>query len=60
MNDSTITKANEQQAKAGEMSKFDELMQKIAELPADQQEKIAFFVNGYIAAKQIERGAAAV
>lgn len=39
---------------AGEMSEFEKLMQKIADMPAEEQEKIAFFVSGYIAAHESE------
>ena len=59
MNDSRNTTAAEN-TKSGEMSEFEKLMQKVADMPQDEQEKVAFFVNGYIAAKMNERGAAAV
>ena len=58
MNDSTNTAA--ENTKSGEMSEFEKLMQKVADMPQDEQEKVAFFVNGYIAAKMNERGATAV
>ena len=58
VNDSRNTTA--ENTKNGEMSEFEKLMQKVADMPQDEQEKVAFFVNGYIAAKMNERGAAAV
>lgn len=35
---------------AEEMTNFEELLEKVEELPETDQEKISFFVNGYIAA----------
>ena len=43
----------------GEMSQFAALMQKVADMPAEEQEKIAFFVNGYIAAHKTKEAATA-
>ena len=43
----------------GEMSEFERLMQKVADMPAEEQEKIAFFVNGYIAAHKTKEAATA-
>ena len=57
MNDSRNTTA--ENTKSGEMSEFEKLMQKIADMPQDEQEKIAFFVNGYIAAHKTTEAATA-
>ena len=59
VNDSRNTTAAEN-TKSGKMSEFEKLMQKVADMTQDEQEKVAFFVNGYIAAKTNERGATAV
>lgn len=38
---------------------FDELMQEVAQLPTEQQEKVAYFTQGVIAAANSRREAAA-
>lgn len=37
-------------ARGAEMHDFAELVEKVAKLPETEQEKICFFINGYMAA----------
>lgn len=39
----------------GNMSTFAELMEQVAALPTDQQEKLYFFIQGYVASSQAGR-----
>jgi len=54
VDDNSVNTKAENTNNAGEMSEFEKLMQKIADMPAAEQEKIAFFVSGYIAAHESE------
>ncbi len=59
VDDNSVNTKAENTNNAGEMSEFEKLMQKIADMPAAEQEKIAFFVNGYIAAHKTTEAATA-
>ncbi len=39
----------------GNVSTFAELMEQVAALPTDQQEKLSFFIQGYVASSQAGR-----
>lgn len=39
----------------GNVSTFAELMEQVAALPTEQQEKLSFFIQGYVASSQAGR-----
>lgn len=39
----------------GNVSTFAELMEQVATLPTEQQEKLSFFIQGYVASSQAGR-----
>ncbi len=39
----------------GNVSTFAELMEQVATLPTEQQEKLSFFIQGYVASRQAGR-----
>lgn len=39
----------------GNVSMFAELMEQVATLPTEQQEKLSFFIQGYVASSQAGR-----
>lgn len=49
---------NKEKETKADMSEFEKLIDKVAEMPEAEREKIAFFVNGYVAAKNVERDTA--
>lgn len=40
---------------SGNVSTFAELMEQVAALPTEQQEKLSFFIQGYVASSQAGR-----
>ena len=48
----------EEKNTSADMAEFEKLIDKVAEMPEAEREKIAFFVNGYVAAKNIEKDTA--
>ncbi len=43
------------QVYGGNVSTFAELMEQVATLPTEQQEKLSFFIQGYVASSQAGR-----
>lgn len=53
-------KAQEAQVFNGNINQFAELMDEVATLTADQQEKLSFYIQGYVAAGRVQRAEVAV